>query len=126
MTTPAKSTVIKIKGNEYTVQFPNTGQYIDIQSLRTKIASDNYHLIALSTDSDSGYAMLLCDMIATFNVLIPELKDNLNISSMLGLSMIESRELLDSYLKYWIPFYKQWMDILSSAKTDVESVAPIA
>lgn len=120
-TQPAKSVELLIRENKYTVNFPKTGEFIDIQALKNKIASDNYHLLSGSVDIDSGYAMLLCDMIATFNVLIPDLKADLNITSILGLSMIESRELLDVYLKVWVPFYKAWMNVLSSAPVAAET-----
>lgn len=121
-TLPSKSIDLVILDQKYTVQFPNTGQFIDIQSLKGRIA-DDYNQLSNSTDQYTGYAMLLVDMIATFNILIPDLKKNMNVQSILTLSMIESKVLINTYIKTWIPFYSNWMDIITAAETeDVEIV----
>lgn len=113
---PSKSKVLTIKGQSYTVNIPKTGQFIDIQALKGSISSDRYNQLIASLDQFTGYARLLTDMIATFNVLIPDLKKNLNIDSMLDLELIEIKEMLDVYVMDWIPFYTNWMDIITSDK----------
>lgn len=115
-TLPAKTIDLLILDHKFTVSFPNTGQFIDMQALKGRIASDNYNQLANSTDQYTGYAMLLTDMIATFNVLIPELKAKMNVSSILGLDMIDSAVLLGIYIKEWLPFFNGWMDIITAAK----------
>lgn len=107
---PAKSVKIEISGNSYDVNFPNTGEFIDIQVLKSKITEEQYKTIAV--DAYGALAMVLVDMIATFNILIPDLKQNINTSSILGLSLIESKLLLDAYNKQWMPFFNSWIDVL--------------
>lgn len=120
MVLPSKTIDLLILDQKYTVTFPNTGQFIDIQALKGRIASDNYNQLSNSTDQYTGYAMLLVDMIATFNILIPELKKNMNVQSILGLNMMESKILLNTYIKNWIPFYTKWMDLITAAETEDE------
>jgi hypothetical protein len=120
MTFPSKSVSISIKSNTYQLNFPNTGQYIDIQCLKNKITSDNYNLLTNSNDSYVAYATLLVDMIAHFNILIPDLKKDLNVQSILGLDMLESKELLDCYTTQYLPFFNDWMKIITTQSTTVE------
>lgn len=117
---PAKTLKIEIRGNSYDIKLPNTGEFIDIQGIKSRIANENYGAISNSLEYQSGFAKLLVDMIATFNVLIPELKNSLNTKSILALSMQESRELLDPYMDVFLPWYDEWMDIFSAKKTKEE------
>lgn len=116
MKLPSKSVAVNIKGNDYELPFPNTGEFIDIQSLKSKIANENYGSLYHSVDEKSGYARLLCDMIATYNVLLPSLKADINVPSILGLSMIESKILLDEYLEKYVPFFESWLEVLNKPK----------
>jgi len=117
---PSKDLKIEIKGNSYTIAFPNTGQFIDIASLKTKIARE-YESFSGGTDYNMSYAKVLVDMIATFNVLLPELKKDLNITGILSLSLLESRQLLDPYIEIYLPWITEYLDIVTAMRTkDVE------
>lgn len=118
---PAKTVKVDIKGNSYEVSFPNTGNFIDIQCLKNRITSDNYNVLVNSSDGYGAYARLLCDMIATYNIMIPELKKDINVQSILGLNMIESKILLDSYTKQYLPFFSEWMDIITNPNPEEET-----
>lgn len=118
-TLPPKSVKLEIKGTIYDVPFPNTGQFLDIYALKGKIV-DNYQSFVTSTDYEISYAKALIDMVATFNTLIPELKKDLNVEAILGLSMIESRELLDPYVAVYLPFFNSWMEVITKIKSKTE------
>lgn len=122
-TLPSKELKIEIKGNAYTIKHPNTGQFIDIQSMKAKLTEDNYG--SLKGDYNSDYAKILVDMIATFSVLLPELKKDLNVPAFLGLSLLESREILDPYIETYLPWITLYLDIVTAVKKKDE-VKPAA
>jgi hypothetical protein len=115
--TPAsKELKIEIKGNIYTLKYPNTGQFIDIQTMKARITDENYGTLKASNDYGADYAKVLVDMIATYNILIPDLKKDLNVTAILGLSLIESRQLLDPYIETYLPWITEYLDIVMAVK----------
>jgi hypothetical protein len=112
---PSKNLKIEIKGNHYEITYPTTGQFIDIAVLKSKIAS-RYESFAGSVEYDISYAKVLVDMIATFNVLIPDLKKNINVGAILDLSLLESRQLLDPYIEVFLPWITEYLNIVTATK----------
>jgi hypothetical protein len=113
-----QSVQIEIKGNKYNAVFPNTGQYMDIRNRISILISD-----LNIRDVYDQYAALLAEMIATYNVLLPELKKDINVDSILKLSMMESKEILDTYTDVYKPFFDQWMAVITAPKTKPENAA---
>jgi hypothetical protein len=117
---PSKGLKIEIKGNHYEITYPTTGQFIDIAVLKSKIANE-YRSLASATDYNMGYAKVLVDMIATFNVLLPDLKKDLNINAILDLSLLESRQLLDPYIEIYLPWITEFLNMVTAInKKDAE------
>lgn len=113
-----KSITIKIRENEYPVSFPNIGQFLDIRAMKSRLIDD-----IRGNDSLDGLAILLGEMAATYSVLIPDLKKDLNAESIFKLSMVESKELLDTYTEVYQPWFNEWMNVLMAPKASKESAA---
>lgn len=118
---PSKSVTIVIRNNTYILNLPNTGQFIDIQALKAKISEGEYQGLD-SGDGTAFYAKTLVDMIATYNVLIPELRNDINVKTISELSLVESRELLDTYVEVYLPWISNWMNIITKPKAVEEKV----
>ena len=110
-----KSVTISIRQNDYQVAFPNTGQFLDIRAMKSRLVDD-----IRGNESLDGLAILLGEMAATYSVLIPELKKDINVESVFKLSMVESKELLDTYTEVYKPFFDEWMNILMAPKASKE------
>jgi hypothetical protein len=110
---PAREIKISISGNTYNVKFPNNGQLIDIESRKVQLSGGTQKDLMLSQSPSAAQAFILIETIATFSILIPELKDNLNVS-ILDLDPFRSKELVKQYTKVFYPWFKQWMDIINS------------
>lgn len=119
-----KTVDIKIKENVYTVSFPKTGQWLDISNLKARIANGDYNAF-VSNDPSMIYAKILTDMVATYNVMIPDLKKDMNIDGLLNLDLIDSKLLLDSYTNTWLPFFNGWMDIITKPTTETPKEASL-
>lgn len=117
---PQRTTKVKIGSNTYEVGFPNTGEFIDIEVLKAKISQENYSGLIFNPQSNAKYATLLVDMIAVFNVMIPELKNDLNVKHILSMSMVESKQLVSAYQKQYMPFFESWIEVLNRQDEEPE------
>lgn len=114
-TAPEKELVVKILENEYTIKLPDTGQFIDIELRKVQYGKQmNDGLIAKASE-ESIKASFLIDMAATFDILIPELKKDINTPSLFRLTQLQSAKLLDVYLKKYYPWQKDWQTVINNS-----------
>lgn len=111
-----RTTLLTIRTNEYEVTYPNTGQLIDIELLKSKIADGNYDTLRFSINPLFQEQANKIDMIATFNILVPELKNNLNVKSLFHLTEEQSDELLKVYLDQFLPWYTPIKEMIKNPK----------
>lgn len=111
---PASSIKIKIENREFTLKFPNTGQFIDLEKAKVRYAEG--YAMELSQTGNGFYARILIDAIATFSVLIPELVKEINLNSIFETDILFSKKLVKIYRDEVMPWYKEWTDLL----TDIE------
>jgi hypothetical protein len=110
---PAKSITIKIGENEYEVKFPNNGQIIDMETMKINLTKDTHRSMLFNVTASAERAYLTVEAIVTFSVLIPKLKDDLVVKSLLDLDPYQSKQLVKAYSEQFYPWFKQWMDIVN-------------
>lgn len=116
---PEREITITIKENSYKIPFPKTGQHIRIETLKADLSKGYYTALSMSSN-DAFYAKLLIDTIATFSILVPELRKDLNVVDILELDMIDSKLLLEAYLNQYLPWYDKWMNIITAVSKNEE------
>ena len=116
---PERQIKVKIKDNEYLCEFPTTGGLMEIEVLKTQLARGQYSEISNAGTVNSGYSRLLIDMIATINVLIPKLRKDMNVASISELHPIDSKTILQVYLKTILPWLNEWFIILNSDEEEI-------
>jgi hypothetical protein len=121
MKLPVSKIEIKIENNLYEIEFPTTGQLIDIQVLKSDLAGGSYSALINSSSADGQYAGFLVDMIATFTVLLPKLKTDLNVRSIGALPVDKSKKLVKAYLKTYLPWYNEWQKFIINLDEEEES-----
>lgn len=99
--------VLKIRDNQYTVKFPDTGTLIDLEQKKAQYSSVN------PTKASSLWAHNLAMAIITFSNLIPNLKKDLNITDFNKMSVRESKELVEIYIKEFLPWFNEWIEEIS-------------
>jgi hypothetical protein len=110
---PASKIDLAILGNSYSLDFPNVGQLIDIERLKIKMSGSTYNELLFGTTRQSQLAFTAVEAIATFTVLIPKLKEDLTLKSLLELPLPRVKELTDVYEKQFYPWYKDWFNIIN-------------
>lgn len=117
---PERKKSFKIHDNTYTVDFPNTNGLIEIESLKAQLSRNNYSGITDQGTIMGNYSRLLIDMIATFTVLFPQLKKDMSIKSISELNALDSKKLLQVYLKEVAVWFNDWFELLNSDDDNIE------
>lgn len=115
-----RSVKLTVKNNVYNVDYPNTGQQIDIELLKAKIADGNYDALRFSNNPLFQLQADKIDMIATFSILVPDLRKDLNVKSFFQLDEAASDELLQVYSQQFIPWYIKLKEAVKNPKEQVE------
>lgn len=102
-----KSTIVKIKNEDFTVPFPNVGQILEIEALKLALSKESYSGMVFSGTKSSSFALDLVDTIAHLSVLIPTLKDFLQIKSFSSIDAFLGKELVIAYKKNFLPWYSK-------------------
>jgi len=117
---PLRKMTFKIEQNSYEVEFPNTGGLIEIEVLKAQLSRNQYQAISQS-GSTGLYSKFIIDMIATFTVLFPQLKKDLNVKTISELHPLETKKLLKIYLNSVLPWLQEWEEILNSDDEETEN-----
>lgn len=102
-----RTVTLDIRGNIYTIDYPNTGQQIDVELLKARIADGNYEMLRLSNNPLFQDQADRIDMIATFSILIPKLKKDLNVETFFALKEEECDVLVKVYEDQFIPWFTE-------------------
>lgn len=111
---PERKKTFKILENTYTVDFPTTGGLMEIEIMKAQLSRGQYSALAENATVNSSYSRFLIDMIATFTVLLPDLKKDMNVKTISELNPLDSKKLLKIYLQEVLPWLNSWFEILNS------------
>lgn len=100
-----RTKTLEVLNNSYVINYPNTGNQIDIELLKARISDGNYDTLRFSSNPLFTAQADMIDMIATFSVLVPKLKEDLNVKSFFDLQEEEAEHLLTVYSEQFIPWY---------------------
>lgn len=115
---PSKSVSMTIGNNEYTINYPNTGQWIDIDVLKSQFSGGNYEKLKYSYDPGFLRSALTIDAVATLNVLLPALKEDLTVKSLFALDRERMETVLNEFVSKVVPWLDQWDKALSNPEKE--------
>lgn len=114
-----RTVTVTIGPNDYDIPFPNTGQILDIEVLKLSITRDKFEQFKFSFNPTFQKQALVAETVATFNTLIPKLKKDLAVDSMLDLPMEQMDSLVKVYQEVYLPWYEEWLTQI--AKSSVKA-----
>jgi len=117
---PTPTLVINILQNEYTLKWPDTGQFIDIELKKVAYAKQQNDGLIAKASVESINVSFTIDMIATFHVLIPQLERDINTPSLFKLPLQQNAHLLNIYLRKIYPWLKQLYEAVNDSVIDTE------
>lgn len=101
---------------EYVIDFPNTGKMMDMELLKLQISDGKYDVLKYSFNPSFIQQATIIDAIATFNTLIPQLKQDLNVKSLMELSYEQMSIVVAAYVEQFAPWYEEWLALLNVPK----------
>jgi hypothetical protein len=113
--------LIKFKGNDYIAKFPNVGQMMEIENNKMSLTNGKYVDMAMSALKIHVFQLDMVDTISYFSVLIPTIKEQLEIKNWRDLDANVAKELVLVYKKQFIPWFKPLLDDLLKIESDDES-----
>jgi hypothetical protein len=115
-----KSKKIPISGKDYIVNFPSVGQILDIESLKSALTNGQYGDFVNMGTKTATDALDLVDAFSVFSILIPELKDELNVKTFMEMDPFIAKKYVNAYKKHFFPWFKEINDELRKFGKDDE------
>lgn len=109
-----ESKKIKIRGKEYTLTFPNVGQYYEIEAMKQRLGRGFYNTMLGNPTKTAQEALDMIDIEATISILMPELMKDLKVDSFSQLGLLDYQDIKKVYNTEIFPFMKEIIDMLSS------------
>lgn len=105
--------VVKLKGKEYTIKFPNAGEYYRIETLKQSLGRGFYNTLLGNSTKAAQNALDIIDIEAVLTVMMPELVQDLKVESFSKLGLKDFVEIRKFYDKEIYPFLKEIQSILN-------------
>jgi len=111
----SKELILTIKGNTYSVAWPNIGNFQRIESLKQVLSNGMYASLMSVPTVSSSEALDMIDMEAFFTVLIPQLIKDLKCNSFGELGIEDYKELHEVYEEKFVPWWSSILELLRPA-----------
>lgn len=121
MTMIQKSKSISVEGVSYELKFPKVGQYLDIENMKMMLTNGMYADMLQSRVTTAFYAVELVDAISLFYVMIPQLRDDLNVKNYNELDSFLAKKIVSVYRKQVKEWYDGLLDELLKIDDDFNS-----
>lgn len=109
---------INLLGETIIVSFPNVGQTLNIESLKTAISNGTYGDLVRANTIDSNFALDLIDSISVFSILVGDFNKKINVKSYTDLDLLTAKKIVKTYKKEFFPWYNDIMKELKSFDED--------
>lgn len=103
------------RGTKYPVRFPNVGEMLDIESLKTAYSGGRYGVMVASGVRSMNLALDMIDAMAFIEVKLPQIKAAINLpkgKTLMEMGVRQANELVMWYKAEIAPWYNQIMNEL--------------
>jgi len=117
-----KQIKVNIQEKEYTINFPTTGQLIDIETMKVSISKGMYSGLVTTMSKSSLLSLDLIDSISTFIILLPSLREEMKFDNILDISPIDAQELVVIYKKVYFPWFAEWLEVMKKKEEELNKL----
>lgn len=107
-----------VKGNEYKIAYPRTGDFVDITTLKFDLTNGRYEQMAVSKLQTIYDAAIIVDMQAHVTVLCADAIKDLHVSNIRDLYPSDLKELLKAYTEQMKPWIEKWQKLFNTIIED--------
>lgn len=103
---------IEVRGDKFKLDITtlSVAKFLQIETNKQVLSRNEYYQLATTWFTNTANAVNLIDMIATFRVLAPEIEKGLPVSFFEELNVLDTKEILQIYVKEVAPWYNGWMN----------------
>jgi hypothetical protein len=94
------TTKVKIDKEVYDVGYPNVGQQLAIEALKELLSNNKYAQLAATGSKTALQLLDFIDAVSYFTVLIPAIKEKIDLKNFTSADPVFQRKLSKAYLKY--------------------------
>lgn len=106
------------KGEKVTVQFPNVGQMIDMESLKQSLTGNKYGSMSASGVKSMFFALDMVDALCFFEIMSPKIKRIMEIKSFTTLNPEDMKDVVAVYKEHVAPWYNKMLADLYEVGND--------
>ena len=115
---PIKTLDFKFNEKNFTINFPNTGELMELSILKAKLSDGNYNAISNTDLLEDKLAQFSIDTVSHLTIMCPDLLKHLNVKSYLDLDLVDMKRLISVYVKSILPWMNSWYKVLNSMDED--------
>lgn len=94
-------TIITVLGKKYTVNYPNVGQILEIESLKLLYSNNTYGALVKSGHTTASDLLNLIDAMSYFSVLAPDLIKDMKIEDFSKVGAIQQKRIVRAFIEFW-------------------------
>lgn len=119
-----KTIQFTLEGNKYDAKFPNVGQYLDIENMKMALTNNSYSDMIRSGLKTSYFAIDLVDSLSFLYVMVPTLREDLNVRNYNDLDPFMAKKIVKVYKAQIKPWYDDLMTELLKEEDIPEPIKP--
>lgn len=99
--------IFKVKGNDYTIQFPSVGKFRRIEALKQALSNGMYNALVKTNTESAQSAADMVDIESIITVTCPALLKDLKCESFEDLGMKDYSELRKAFEDQFMPWWNR-------------------
>lgn len=108
ITKPATTIKVTIQNHEFDINYPKSGEMIDIANLKSKLSDGQYAQLLFQNSNEGDMSVKLIDCFCFFSIMIPKLKESLEVKSLYDLEILQATELIHTFDNIVSPWLYSW------------------
>lgn len=113
-----RTVTLQLKGNSYTIDFPNVGKFQSIETVKQVLSKGMYSSLLTTSTVSSIEALDMIDAEAYITVLAPQIIKDLKCTSFQDLDIEDYLELKVVYQQQFIPWWNNILSLLRPAQKE--------
>jgi len=98
-------TIVPIGGKDYTVNYPNVGQVIEIENLKLLLSGNMYGDLIKSNHATGVELLNLVDGVSYFSVLAPDFKKDFATDKFTEMDVFKQKQIIKAFKKTFWPWF---------------------
>lgn len=107
---------IEIKGHTYTLNYPNVGEFYNIEAMKQILGKGHYNSILSAPTTLAESASDMIEAESVLRILCPKFLEDLKVNSFGDLGLADFTEIRQEYRNKILPWFAEMTKVLSSTK----------